>query len=60
MVSTRHTLMIGEMVAVGTSISDAFINSLQVSRDILESILLSLHYELGAKDGGKGKSYQIY
>ena len=59
-VSTRHTLMIGEMVAVGASIRDAFINSLQVNRDILESILLSLHFELGAKNGGKGTSYQIY
>ncbi len=59
-VSTRHTLMIGEMVAVGASIRDAFINSLQVSRDILESILLSLHFELGAKNGGKGTTYQIY
>lgn len=59
-VSTRHTLMIAEMVAVGASIREAFINSLSVSRDVLESILLSLHLKLGEKDGGKGTAYKIY
>lgn len=59
-VSTRHTLMIAEMVAMGASVREAFISSLQVSRDVLESILLSLHLELGEKDGGDGTRYKIY
>ena len=59
-VSTRHTLMIAEMVAVGAAVKDAFINSLQVSRDMIESVLLSLHVELGLKDSGPDKGYQVY
>jgi len=59
-VSTRHTLMIAEMVAVGAKIREAFIHSLQVSRDVLESILLSLHFQLEEKDASKSKSYKLY
>ncbi len=59
-VSTRHSLMIAEMVAVGSSTKDAFINSLQLSRDIIESVLLSLHVELGMTDKGRGNHYQTY
>lgn len=59
-VSTRHTLMIAEMVAVGASTKDAFINSLQLSRDIIESVLLSLHAELGITGTGRGNSFQLY
>jgi nitric oxide reductase NorQ protein len=59
-VSTRHTLMIAEMVAVGASTKDAFINSLQLSRDIIESVLLSLHVELGITETGRGNSFQNY
>ncbi|MDI6798077.1 MAG: MoxR family ATPase [Desulfatibacillaceae bacterium] len=59
-VSTRHTLMIAEMVAVGASVRDAFICSLQASRDILESVLLSLHLEGGHTTGGDADAYQIY
>jgi len=44
-VSTRHSLMIAELVAMGTSTRDAIIFSLQVSKDILETVLLSLHVE---------------
>ncbi|HAG11746.1 MAG TPA: CbbQ/NirQ/NorQ/GpvN family protein [Desulfotomaculum sp.] len=44
-VSTRTTLMIGELVAVGVSIRDAIIYSLQTDRDHLESILLTMHME---------------
>ena len=58
-VSTRHALMIAEMVAVGAPVREAFINSLQVSRDVLESILLSIHLELGEKDSSHG-GYEIY
>ncbi len=59
-VSTRHTLMISEMVAVGAPVKDAFINSLQISRDVIESVLLSLHVELGLKETGSSKGYQVY
>lgn len=44
-VSTRHTLMIAEMLSVGASVEQAFTGSLQISRDTLESVLLSLHVE---------------
>lgn len=59
-VSTRHTLMIAEMVAVGASVRDAFVFSLQVSKDVLESVLLSLHLQTGqteAADQGRYKAY---
>jgi nitric oxide reductase NorQ protein len=59
-VSTRHTLMIAEMVAVGATIKDAFTNSLQISKDLLESVLLSLHVELGLKEEVPEKGYQVY
>ncbi|MDO8785969.1 MAG: MoxR family ATPase, partial [Syntrophales bacterium] len=49
-VSTRHTLMIAEMVAIGATVNEAVVNSLQVSKDVLESILLSLHIRLGLKE----------
>ncbi|MDA3897781.1 MAG: MoxR family ATPase [Desulfobacteraceae bacterium] len=44
-VSTRHTLMIAEMISVGATVEQAFTGSLQISRDTLESVLLSLHVE---------------
>lgn len=59
-VSTRHTLMIAEMVAVGAPVKDAFVNSLQISKDSIESVLLSLHVELGLKETGEDNGYQIY
>jgi nitric oxide reductase NorQ protein len=46
-VSTRTTLMIGEMVAAGASLDQAIIASLQTNKDVLESILLSLHLTKG-------------
>ena len=59
-VSTRHTLMIAEMMAVGATTKEAFLHSLQLSRDIIESVLLSLHVELGEKDREKAKGYQLF
>jgi nitric oxide reductase NorQ protein len=44
-VSTRHTLMVAEMLSVGATVEQAFTGSLQISRDTLESVLLSLHVE---------------
>lgn len=59
-VSTRHTLMIAEMLAVGAGIREAFTNSLQVSKNILESVLLSLHVEMGLKQKQKDGEYIVY
>jgi len=42
-ISTRHSLMIAELVAFGATIREALIYSLQINKDILESVLLSLH-----------------
>ena len=60
LVSTRHTLMISELVAMGASIREAFTYSLQVSRDILESTLLSIHLEMGITGSGDGRAYKNY
>ncbi len=59
-VSTRHTLMIAEMVAVGASVRDAFVYSLQISCDALESTLLSLHMKMGARESGNDSAYVAY
>ena len=60
MVSTRHTLMIAELVTMGASIREAFVYSLQVSRDILESTLLSMHLEMGHTKSDDGRTYRPY
>jgi nitric oxide reductase NorQ protein len=52
--------MIAEMVAIGSSVGEAFTNSLQVSRDVLESILLSLHLELGLRGKEQTRQYIAY
>ncbi len=59
-VSTRHSLMIAEMVGVGATVKEAFIDSLQMNPDILESVLLSLHLELGLTDRDTKGRYQLY
>lgn len=59
-VSTRHTLMIAEMVSVGAPVSDAFLYGLQISRDALESVLLSLHVVTGTKGNGDGAGHVTY
>ena len=46
-VSTRVTLMIAKMIAVGASLRQALSISLQASKQTLESVLLSLHLEKG-------------
>jgi nitric oxide reductase NorQ protein len=58
--STRHALMIAELVAVGTSIQDAFTLSLQVNPDVLESILLSLHFSMAVKGEMGEVEYELY
>jgi nitric oxide reductase NorQ protein len=60
-VSTRHTLMIAEMVSVGATTEQAFTVSLQISRDMLESVLLSLHVEMKQiTRSNHGNTYQLY
>lgn len=49
-VSTRTTLMIGEMVAAGGSLRDGIVTSLQTGKDSLETILLSLQLDKGIID----------
>jgi len=60
-VSTRHTLMIAEMLSVGATVEQAFTGSLQISRDMLESVLLSLHVEMKKIiKSNNGNGYQRY
>ena len=58
-VSTRTTLMIGEMVAAGASLREAIVTSLQTNKETLESILLSLHMEKGYIEKG-GMEYLLF
>ncbi len=44
-ISIRHSLMVAELVALGATIKEAITYSLQISKDMLESLLLSLHVE---------------
>lgn len=46
-VSTRTSLMIGEMIAAGATLRQATAASLQTNPEMLESILLSLHLSRG-------------
>lgn len=46
-VSIRHSLMIAELVALGASLREALVYSLQISKDTLESLLLAVHVETG-------------
>lgn len=51
-ISIRHSLMIAELVALGASVREATTYSLQVSRDMLESLLLSIHVETKEASAG--------
>lgn len=44
-ISIRHSLMIAELAAQGAPLREAIIYSLQISMNILESLLLSIHVE---------------
>ena len=59
-VSTRHTLMIAEMICEGATVKEAFMHGLQMNPDVLESVLLSLHVELGLRDKEASGQYQTY
>ncbi len=58
-VSIRHSLMIAELVAMGASLREAMIYSLQISKDVLESLLLSIQVETGETEVNKGE-YVLY
>lgn len=51
-VSTRTTLMIGEMVSAGAALGEAIATSLQADKEALESVLISLHLEKGYTEKG--------
>ena len=44
-ISVRHSLMISELMSAGAPLREALIYSLSISRDIIESLLLSVHVE---------------
>ncbi len=46
-VSIRHSLMIAELIALGASLREALVYSLQISKDTLESLLLAVQVETG-------------
>lgn len=52
-VSTRTTLMIGEMIAAGATLAEAISTSLQTDKETLESVLISLHLEKGFMEKGR-------
>jgi len=52
-VSTRTTLMIGEMMAAGGTLGEAIVTSLQTNKETLESILLSLQMKKGYLEKGE-------
>jgi len=59
-VSTRHSLMIAELVSVGASVREAIIYSLQTSKDFLESVLLAIHVEKEETEAGEEDEYQLF
>ncbi len=59
-VSTRHTLMIAELIGVGATVKEAFVTGLQINPDTLETVLLSLHLERNLEDRGRSNEYHLY
>ena len=58
-ISTRTTLMIGEMVSVGATLGEAIATSIQTDKETLESLLISLHMEKGYMEKGESE-YLLY
>ena len=58
-ISIRHSLMIAELVGLGSSLREALIYSLQISKDTLESLLLAIQVETGEHKVEKG-GYILY
>ena len=51
--------MIAELVAFGATVREALIYTLQIDRDVLESSLLSLHFETEETEG-HNEEYQLF
>ncbi len=58
-VSIRHSLMIAELVALGASLREALVYSLQISKDTLESLLLAVQVETGETET-RAEQYILY
>ena len=58
-ISTRTTLMISEMVFAGATLGEAIAASVQTSKEILESVLISLHLEKGYTEKGHSE-YMLF
>jgi nitric oxide reductase NorQ protein len=58
-ISIRHSLMIAELVGLGSCLREALIYSLQISKDTLESLLLAIQVETGEHKVEKGE-YVLY
>ncbi len=58
-VSIRHSLMIAELFALGASLREALVYSLQISKDTLESLLLAVQVETGETET-KAADYVLY
>jgi nitric oxide reductase NorQ protein len=58
-ISTRTTLMIGQMVSVGATLGEAIATSIQTDKETLESLLISLHMEKGYMEKGDSE-YLLY
>jgi len=54
-ISTRHCLMIAELMMMGATLREGLIYSLEIGKNELESILMSLHFEEGEKEKTKKK-----
>jgi len=57
-ISTRHSLMVGELVRAGATLREAFTFTLHVSKDALESCLVALHFESGETEA-PGEDYEL-
>jgi nitric oxide reductase NorQ protein len=58
-VSTRHSLMVAELMAAGAGIKEAFVYSMDVSKDILESCLLSIHLKRDEVEA-EAEAYELF
>jgi len=56
-VSVRQSLMVAEMLKMGLSVEDAFTFILQVHRDVVERILLTLHFAEQEGDTERNKTW---
>lgn len=58
-ISVRHSLMIAELMAAGAPLREALVYSLSISRDIIESMLLSVHVET-MDISAKSSEYKLF